>query len=57
MLGVLGFDGFFNGHVAEFAGFKNVATFLAFDIFCVVFTSHDAHTGMAADFLHRCLCG
>src|SRR5579859_3781753 len=43
----------FNGHVFELAGFKNVATFLAFNKFSVFFARDDSHAGMLAGFLHR----
>jgi hypothetical protein len=46
-------DVFFYGHVFELAGFKNVATFLAFNKFSVFFACDNAHTGMLAGFLHR----
>ena len=47
----------FNGHVLEFAGFKNIATFLALNKFGVLFASHDADTWMPAEFLHKGLFG
>ena len=46
-------DVLFNGHVFELAGFKNVATFLAFNKFSVFFACDNAHAGMLAGFLHR----
>ena len=47
----------FDGHVFEFTGLKNIATFLAFDEFSVFFARHNAHARMPADFLHRYLLG
>jgi hypothetical protein len=47
----------FNGHVFELAGFKNIATFLAFNKFSVFFARDNAHAGMLAGFLHRYWCG
>lgn len=44
---------FFNGHVFELAGFKNVATLLAFNKFSVFFARNYTHAGMLAGFLHR----
>ena len=44
---------FFNGHVFELAGFKDVATFLAFNELSVFIASDDTHAWMPADFLHR----
>lgn len=46
-------DVFFNGHVFELTGFKNVATFLAFNKLSVFFTRDDTYTRMPADSLHR----
>jgi hypothetical protein len=46
-------DVLFNGHVFELAGFKNVATLLAFYKFSVFFARDYAHAGMLAGFLHR----
>lgn len=46
-------DVFFNGHVFEFAGFKNIAAFLAFNKLSVFFARDHAHAGMLAGFLHR----
>ena|ERR1051326_4466620 len=46
-------DIFFNGHVLELTGFKDVATFLAFNEFRVVIASDNTHAWMPADFLHR----
>jgi hypothetical protein len=36
----------FYGHVLEFTGFKNLATFETFDKFGVFFTGHDLHARM-----------
>jgi hypothetical protein len=46
-------DVLFNGHVFEFARFKNVATLLAFNKFSVFFACNYTHAGMLAGFLHR----
>jgi hypothetical protein len=46
-------DIFFNGHVFELAGLKDVATFLAFNELSVFITRDDTHAWMPADFLHR----
>ena len=45
-------DVLFNGHVFELTGFKNVATFLAFNELSVFFARDNAHAGMLAGFLH-----
>jgi len=44
----------FDGHILEFAGLKDVATFLTFNEFGVVFTRNDAHARMPANFIHNC---
>jgi hypothetical protein len=46
-------DVLFYGHVFELAGFKNVATLLAFYKFSVFFPRNYTHAGMLAGFLHR----
>jgi hypothetical protein len=46
-------DVLFNGHVFELAGFKNIATFLAFNEFSIFFARDNAYAGMPAGFLHR----
>jgi hypothetical protein len=46
-------DVFFNGHVFELAGLKDVATFLAFNELSVFLARDNAHAGMPAGFLHR----
>ena len=56
-LGVFRFDVFFNGHVFELTGLKNIATFLAFDELSVFIASDDTHARMPAQFLHRYLFG
>jgi hypothetical protein len=50
-------DIFFNGHVFELTGFKNIATFLAFNELSVFIASDDTHAWMPADFLHRDFVG
>ncbi|MGE5322300.1 MAG: hypothetical protein ACM3SW_05540 [Actinomycetota bacterium] len=44
----------FNGHVPEFAGFKHITTFLAFNEFSIFLARHNAHACMPAEFLHKC---
>lgn len=46
-------DIFLNCHVPEFAGFKDIATFLTLDKFSVVIASHDTYARMPAHFLHN----
>ncbi|HET9838798.1 MAG TPA: hypothetical protein VFR84_11220 [Candidatus Angelobacter sp.] len=50
-------DIFFYGHVFELAGFKDIATFLAFNELSVFIASDDTHAWMPADFLHRDIFG
>jgi len=45
-------DIFFNGHVSEFTGIKDIAAFQALDELCVFFSGHDADARMPTDFLH-----
>ncbi len=47
----------FNGHIFEFTGFKDIATFLAFHEFRVFLARYNAHARMPAQFLHRYLLG
>lgn len=51
-LGVFWLDAVFNGHVSEFTGIKDVATFLALYEFCVFFAGHNAYPGMPTDLFH-----
>jgi hypothetical protein len=44
---------FFDCHVPEFAGFKDVATFLALNEFSIFFAGHNPHARMPAEFLHN----
>ena len=50
---VLCFSGFFNLHVAELFGVKDLATLQAFDIFGVFVPGDDSYLGMFADGCHR----
>ena len=45
-------DVFFNGHVSEFTGIKDIATFLALDEFYVFLAGHNADARMPADLFH-----
>jgi len=56
-LNILGFDVLFNVHVFELAGFKNIATFLAFNKFSVFVAGHNPHARMPAQLVHDCLFG
>jgi hydrogenase maturation factor len=47
-------DLFFDGHVFEFAGFKDIAALLAFYKFSVVVAGYNPHTRVLAGFLHNC---
>ena len=51
-LGVFRLDIVFNGHVLEFTGIKDIATFLALYEFCVFFAGHNSYTWMPTDFFH-----
>ena len=44
---------FFDGHVFEFAGFKDLATLLALDVLDVFFAGNDLDTGVFAHGLHH----
>lgn len=50
--GVFRFDIVFDGHVSEFTGIKDVATFLALDKFRVFFACHNAYAWVPTDFFH-----
>lgn len=52
--GFFGPDFVFNGHVFEFAGFKDVAAFLAFYKFSVVVAGYYPDARVPAGFLHNC---
>lgn len=45
----------FDSHVFEFAGFKDIAAFLAFHKFSVVVAGYYPDTRVPAGFLHNCL--
>jgi hypothetical protein len=51
--GFLGFGGFFNLHVAELFGVKNLATLQAFDILGVLVPGNDTYSRVFADGGHR----
>jgi hypothetical protein len=50
---VLWFSGFFNLHVAEFLGVKDLATLQALDKLCVFVPGNDSYPGMLAGGCHR----
>jgi hypothetical protein len=50
--GFLGFSGFFNLHIAELFGVKDLATLQALDIFGVFVPGNDAYPGVLADGCH-----
>jgi hypothetical protein len=51
--GFLGFSGFFNLHIAELFGVKDLATFQALDVFGVFVPGDDTNPGVFADGGHR----
>jgi hypothetical protein len=51
--GVLWFGGFFNLHVAELLGVKDLATLQALDKFCVFVPGNDTYPGVLAGGCHR----
>ena len=51
-LGVFRPGALFDGHVLEFAGFKDLGSFQALDEFAVFVAGHDAHTRMLAGRVH-----
>jgi hypothetical protein len=53
VLGFLCFDGFFNLHVTEFFGVKDLATLQALDKFGVFVPGNDSYPGVFADGGHR----
>jgi len=50
--GVFRLDIVFDGHILEFTGIKDIATFLALNEFYVFFAGHYPHTRMPTGFSH-----
>jgi hypothetical protein len=51
------FDVLVDRHVFEFAGFKDIAAFLALNKFSVFLAGYNPHARMPADFFHKLLFG